>query len=61
MTDFTSDLAATFLNNPDEVIAAEGQDGDVRPEACADPAKEGRSLRRGLIKAANLQDMLLER
>ncbi|KAK1836326.1 integral peroxisomal membrane peroxin-domain-containing protein [Podospora conica] len=65
MTDFASDFVA-FLSNPDEA-AAPAADRDDRPDhdrpapSPADPAKQARSLRRGIVKAASLQDMLLEK
>jgi len=61
MTDFASDFAAAFLSNPDEIITVADQDDEVRSDAGGDATKKSRSLRRGLIKAANLQDMLLEK
>lgn len=61
MTDFASDFAATFFNPTDELEVIEEHYDDVRQDAGADSAKKGRGLRRGLIKAANLQDMLLEK
>jgi hypothetical protein len=61
MTDFASDFAAAFLNPTDELEVVEEHYDEAQQEAGADPAKKARSLRRGLIKAANLQDMLLEK
>ncbi|KAK0614262.1 integral peroxisomal membrane peroxin-domain-containing protein [Immersiella caudata] len=61
MTDFASDFAAAFLNPTDELEVVEEHYDETRQEGSVDPAKKARSLRRGLIKAANLQDMLLEK
>lgn len=61
MTDFASDFAAAFLNPPEELEVIEEHYDDFQQEVGADSAKKARSLRRGLIKAANLQDMLLEK
>lgn len=68
MTDFASDFAAAFLNSPERDDAVpEYQDDDLRSDAGSvvgggtDPATKARSLRRGLVKAANIQDMLLEK
>ncbi|KAK1750613.1 integral peroxisomal membrane peroxin-domain-containing protein [Echria macrotheca] len=54
-------------DDPVPVITANYHDEDTRSEtsggaaAAGDPAKKARSLRRGLVKAANIQDMLLEK
>jgi len=61
MTDFANDFAAAFFNHSDDLVVVEDQEDEIRQEPGADPAKKARSLRRGLIKAANLQDMLLEK
>lgn len=70
MTDFASDFAAAWLTNADEATP-DDRDRDYRPqptrdhdapaESPADAAKKARSLRRGIVKAASLQDMLLEK
>ena len=66
MTDFASDFAAAFLSNPDETTSNDRdgrseRDDDLTTDLSADPAKKARRLRRGLVKAAGLQDMLLEK
>jgi len=63
MTDFASDFAAAFLNPADELEVIDEHYDELPREAAitADPAKKAKGLRRGLIKAANLQDMLLEK
>ncbi|KAK0719562.1 integral peroxisomal membrane peroxin-domain-containing protein [Lasiosphaeris hirsuta] len=57
------DLASAFLGTVVESALREGDDRDdeLHHEPGADPAQKARSLRRGLIKAASLQDMLLEK
>lgn len=63
MADFANDLAAVFFNSNEELeVIEEHEDDRQNDETVPEPtAKKPRSLRRGLVKAAGIQDMLLEK
>jgi hypothetical protein len=56
------DLASDILAGDDLSLhdVAE-RDEDSQAESVADTPKKGRSLRRGIFRAANLQDKILEK
>ncbi len=57
-------LASMFFGGQDDEViheVEEEHEDEVQNEPDADPVKKARSLRRGLIKAAGIQDMLLEK
>ena len=58
MDDFADSYIATAAAAEAE---ADERENELSQQAAAGPAKKRRSLRRGLIEAANLQDMLLEK
>lgn len=55
------DLAAAFLGPGDDASIQEEDDGQQEQGSGTDSTTTARTLRRGILKAANLQDKLLEK